>query len=324
MPLNQQSENMEPRPSKLRPWIVMPSRRDALGAIRSGLDLIFALHQALHREAYWASESGAESAGMTASILMRLADVPARLLSHSHRQAIQNSLDWLTQAQDNGCWQNDDQKSDCLTTALAVIALRSHGRNVPPAALEFLAACRAGNGSFAASPDSHAQPDALRALALTATACRALECVNPLTERFFVNGLGPALPVAGSCNASRLFVCSEMLDWPAGQASMALLSKVTQLTMDVGSGTALAEALLLRSLLRLRISRSWCVAARLREMQAEDGSWRQSFSAGPSSAPSPMLASQAVVSATAVSGLAMAESQPGLYFGSDLPLPQRF
>jgi hypothetical protein len=35
-------------------------------------------------------------------------------------------------------------------------------------------------------------------------------------------------------------------------------------------------------------------------------------------------ANEPLVLATAISALAMAESQPGLYFGSDLPLPQRF
>jgi len=347
MPFNQQSENMEPRPSKLRPWIVMPSRRDVMGAIRSGLDSIFALNKASHNEAYWGNESTLESAGTTASILVRLADVPATLLSHSRQQAIQNSLDWLSQAQCHGCWQSDDlqnddlqknalrnddlqnvyRKSDCLTTALAVIALRAHGRNVPSGALEFLAACRAGDGSFAASPDQPAESDVVKALAVTATASRALEKINPITETFLVNGLGSALPVPGTCNASRFYVCSEILDWPAGQASMALLSKVSQLTIDAGKDTALAEALLLRSLLRLRISRSWAVAARLREMQAPDGSWVQSFSSTSADlpgVPAPAHASQAVVSATAVSALVMADSQPGLYFGSDLPLPQRF
>jgi len=347
MPFNQQSENMEPRPSKLRPWIVMPSRRDVMGAIRSGLDSIFALNKASHNEAYWGNESTLESAGTTASILVRLADVPATLLSHSRQQAIQNSLDWLSQAQCHGCWQSDDlqnddlqknalrnddlqnvyRKSDCLTTALAVIALRAHGRNVPSGALEFLAACRADDGSFAASPDQPAESDVVKALAVTATASRALEKINPITETFLVKGLGSALPVPGTCNASRFYVCSEILDWPAGQASMALLSKVSQLTIDAGKDTALAEALLLRSLLRLRISRSWAVAARLREMQAPDGSWVQSFSSTSADlpgVPAPAHASQAVVSATAVSALVMADSQPGLYFGSDLPLPQRF
>ncbi len=325
----------------------MPSRRDVMGAIRSGLDSIFALNKASHNEAYWGNESTLESAGTTASILVRLADVPATLLSHSRQQAIQNSLDWLSQAQCHGCWQSDDlqnddlqknalrnddlqnvyRKSDCLTTALAVIALRAHGRNVPSGALEFLAACRAGDGSFAASPDQPAESDVVKALAVTATASRALEKINPITETFLVKGLGSALPVPGTCNASRFYVCSEILDWPAGQASMALLSKVSQLTIDAGKDTALAEALLLRSLLRLRISRSWAVAARLREMQARDGSWVQSFSSTSADlpgVPAPAHASQAVVSATAVSALVMADSQPGLYFGSDLPLPQRF
>jgi hypothetical protein len=101
---------------------------------------------------------------------------------------------------------------------------------------------------------------------------------------------------------------------------MQLLSKVSQLTVEVGDSTALGQALLLRSLLRLGIARSWTVAARLREMQAPDGSWY--FAPSPDG--SLNCANQVVVIATALSALALAESQPGLYFGSDLPLPQRF
>jgi hypothetical protein len=63
-------------------------------------------------------------------------------------------------------------------------------------------------------------------------------------------------------------------------------------------------------------------------MQAEDGNWRQGLGTG-EMAIDPVNGligdtNEPVVLATAISALAMAESQPGLYFGSDLPLPQRF
>jgi hypothetical protein len=323
MASNQPTEDRATSSNKLVPWIVNPHPRDAAGAIRAGLDALFALR----REAWWGNAANPESIWTTAKVLGSVAELSAKFLTHSRRQDIHHSLDCLTHAQHNGCWQDDNQRPDCLSTAMAVIALRCHGRSVSPAALKFLESCRVADGSFAASPGQHTEPDMLTALALTATASRALEYVHPSTEEFLLRDLGSALPVPGSCNAFRFYVCSEILDWPAGQASMQLLSKVSQLTVEVGDSTALGQALLLRSLLRLGIARSWPVAARLREMQAPDGSWYVAPSANAAIHPadgSVDCANQVVVIATALSALALAESQPGLYFGSDLPLPQRF
>jgi hypothetical protein len=323
MASNQAAEEIATNPGKLRPCIVNPHRRDAAGVIRAGVDAIFALRH----EAWWGDASNPESIWTTAKVLGSLAELSAKFLTHSRRQDIQHSLDCLTHAHHNGCWQDDNQRPDCLSTAMAVIALRCHGRSAPPAALRFLESCRVADGGFAASPGQHTEPAMLRALAITATASRALEYVHPSTEVFLIRDLGSALPVPGSCNAFRFYVCSEILDWPAGQASMQLLSKVSQLTIEVGDSTALGQALLLRSLLRLGIARSWPVAARLREMQAPDGSWYVASSANAAIHPadgSLECANQVVVIATALSALALAESQPGLYFGSDLPLPQRF
>jgi hypothetical protein len=323
MASNQAAEEIATNPGKLRPCIVNPHRRDAAGVIRAGVDAIFALRH----EAWWGDASNPESIWTTAKVLGSLAELSAKFLTHSRRQDIQHSLDCLTHAQHNGCWQNDNRQPDCLSTAMAVIALRCHGRSVPPAALRFLESCRVADGSFAASPGQHTEPDMLRALAITATASRALEYVHPSTEEFLIRELGSALPVPGSCNAFKFYVCSEILDWPAGQASMQLLNKVSQLTIEAGDSTAFGQALLLRSLLRLGIARSWAVAARLRQMQAPDGSWYVASSPDVSIPPAdgPLnCANQVVVIATALSALALAESQPGLYFGSDLPLPQRF
>lgn len=323
MESNQATEDIATKPDKLPPWIVNSHRRDAAGVIRAAVDAIFALRHG----AWWGDAYNPQSVWATAKVLGSLAELSPKFLTHSRRQDIQHSLDCLTHAQHNGYWQNDNQQPDCLSTAMAVIALRCHGRSVPPAALSFLESCRVADGSFAASPGQHTEPDMLRALAITATASRALEYVHPSTEEFLIRELGSALPVPGSCNAFRFYVCSEILDWPAGQASMQLLSKVSQLTTEAGDSTAFGQALLLRSLLRLGIARSWAVAARLREMQAPDGSWYVASLPNVSIPPAdgPLnCANQVVVIATALSALALAESQPGLYFGSDLPLPQRF
>lgn len=328
MSSNLATTNSSSSTARLLPWIVKNPRRDATAVIRSGLDFIFA--QRNHD--FWANSDHPKSVWKTANILIQLAD-SAKYLSHSRLQDIQLSLDWLTQRQKDGYWHNDDRQPDCLTTALAVIALRSHGRSVPSAAMEFLESCRLADGSFDSLPAKSfsgelSDPDLLKILTLTVTASRALQYLDPSTESFLVHGLGLALPVPQVCNASRFYLCAEILDWPAGQASIALLNKVTQLTVEAGRNTALGDSLLLRSLLRLRISRSWAVAARLREMQAQDGGWP---------VPSSMAAKTtgqkhvfdpcddcAVVAATAISALVLAESQPGLYFGSDQPAPQRF
>jgi len=323
MPSHLANANSASSEGKLLPWIVKDSRRDATTVIRSGLDFIFARR----KHDFWGNSDHPNSVWTTANILVQLAD-STKFLSHSRRQEIQRSLDRLLQKQTNGQWHNNDRRPDCLTTALVVIALRSQGRSVPSAAMEFVESCRLPDGSFVSSPGESSDPDLLKSLALTVTASRALQYLAPSTESFLVHGLGFALPVPLACNASRFYVCAEILDWPAGQASIALLNKVSQMTVEAGTNTALGDSLLLRSLLRLRILRSWAVAARLREMQSPEGDWPLPSSVT-AKAKEPKHAFDAcdnsvVVAATAISALVLAESQPGLYFGSDQPAPRRF
>ena len=323
MPMNQLTQGEVSSSGRLVPWTSQPNRRDAYGVIHSGLDHLFSLH----RNGDWGAHSGSETTWTTAYVLARLAELPGKLLSHSRLQDIKNSLDWLLQVQDNGMWRESNEP-DCLTTALAVITLRAYGRNIPMGALSFLDACRTEDGSFASFPGKERATDRCTALAITATACKALEWVHPQTEEFLSRWMRCALPIQGEPSLAGPYVCSEILDWPSGLASMAVLNKASQLTCQVDPDNAYGQALLLRSLLELRISRSWAVAARLREMQTQDGSWGQTrrpdkrqFDAATALTCS---ANEAVTSVTVISALVMAESQPGLYFGSDLPLPQRF
>jgi hypothetical protein len=309
-------------PGKSGPWIVKRNSLDPAGVIRSGLDRLFALQAS----GAWGADSSPDAVWPTAYVLARLAELPRKLLCHSRIQEIQQSLDWLSV--DGVCVNSGE--GDCFTTALVVIALRSYGRKIPDTALNFLMDCCAEDGSFATAPDLDRQneSDIVKAISVTATACKALEQAGPQTEEFLSRHIQSALRLSPRNEAGGLYVCSEILDWPMGLASMSLLNKVSQLTCKMEAETAYGQALLLRSLLRLRISRSWPVAARLREMQAEDGNWRQGVSNG-SMAMDPASAiisdaNEPVVLATAISALAMAESQPGLYFGSDLPLPRRF
>ena len=81
---------------------------------------------------------------------------------------------------------------------------------------------------------------------------------------------------------------------------------------------------MLRCLLRMRQQRAWLVAAHLRVLQAEDGSWPGRERPKAYGISQFELDDRRVLAtATAVSALALAEFQPGLYFGSDLPAPRR-
>jgi hypothetical protein len=309
-------------PGKSGPWIVQRDSLDPAGVIRSGLDRLFALQAS----GAWGADSSPDAVGSTAYVLARLAELPGKLLSHSRVQEIQHSLDWLVRSEKGIRLYSSE--GDCFTTALVVIALRSYGRRIPDTALNFLVNCCVEDGSFATAPRQQDELDLVKAIAVTATACKALEQAGPQTEEFLIRHIQSALRLSPGNEAAGLYVCSEILDWPTGLASMSLLNKVSQLTCKMEAETAYGQALLLRSLLRLRISRSWPVAARLREMQAEDGNWSKSEPIGrmPIDPASALIsdANEPVVLATAISALAMADSQPGLYFGSDLPLPQRF
>jgi hypothetical protein len=95
-------------------------------------------------------------------------------------------------------------------------------------------------------------------------------------------------------------------------ASAALLNQVRQLVAGFGNESALDRALLLRCMLHLRMQRAWSLAAGLRAMQMEDGSWWEHDG------------QKIIATVAAVSALVLGESQPGLYFGSDLPSPRRF
>lgn len=323
MPMNQSTQEEVSSSRRLVPWIIQPDRRDASEVIQAGLDHLFVLH----RNGEWGAHSSPETVWTTAYVLAHLAELPGGLLSFSRLQEVRHSLDWLVQMHDAGSWRDSGQP-DCLTTAWAVIALRSYGRNIPDTALKFLNACRTEDGSFALSPCGKSEVDAVRSLAITATTCRALQCVDPQTEEFLCRRMKCALPAAGAHRSAGLYVCSEILDWPSGLSSMAVLNKVSQLTCQVEEESAYGQALLLRSLMELRIPRSWATAARLREMQSHDGSWREPWMSDdpPVTAATALTAhaNQPIISVTAISALVMAESQPGLYFGSDLPLPKRF
>ncbi len=296
-------------------------RRTNSDAIRGGLSFILSQQQ----ERRWQDlglPSGEANARVTACVLARLSDLPLHYASRLLQQKIDEALDWLLEARTaDGGWGSGE--ADAETTAWAVIALRGHRRAAAPSgALNLLRRCRRLDGGFAARPaDSAATSPYMKSTPeITALAVRALGEADRSAQEFLMSHLksGAQRPTPS------LLVCSEILDWDRGMAAPSLLHQVAQaVTQREGAG-AMEQSLLLRCLLRLRLHRAWVLAADLRSMQMENGSWpgREGLRAS-SSREFDLNGRKLLATAAAVSALAMGEFQPGLYFGSDLPVPGR-
>jgi hypothetical protein len=294
-------------------------------AIQAGLGFILSQQQGRH----WQDlglPSGEADVRVTACVLARLAELPLHYISRPLQQRIDQALDWLLQARTpNGGWGSRSGEDDAETTAWAVIALRGHRRAAAPsAALDLLRRCRRLDGGFAARPgdSAGASPYLTSTPEITAVVRRALGEVDRAAEEFLLSHL--AAKLAGTKPPTSFHIGSEILDWNRNMASASLLHRVAELTSQPANDGALEQALLLRCLLRLRMRKAWSLAGNLRALQMNDGSW---------SARSPLKAAAAaqfdlddrkiLATVTAVSALVLGEFQPGLYFGSDLPLPQR-
>lgn len=293
--------------------IHFPERRGRTSAetIQAGLEFLAGRWQNGHWQSPWAA--GGSAAWLTACVLARLAEMSHQHISHSLQRKIESSLDWLlSRRSPENAWGEN-----CCCAAWAVIALRGHGRTVPAEALDFLRRCRRPDGGFGPAP---ASANGVRQPSLpdvTAVAVHALDRLDWEAEDFlaaYLEGMGASKAAGSRVSAGlalRFEVCAEILDWREGLASPSLLNQVRQATAGFGNEGVLDRALLLRCLLRLRMQRAWPLAASLRAMQMEDGSWSERDD------------HKILATVTAVSALVLAESQPGLYFGSDLPLPRR-
>jgi Prenyltransferase and squalene oxidase repeat len=295
-------------------------------AIQAGLGFILSQQQGKH----WQDlglPSGEADVRVTACVLARLAELPLHYINRPLQQRIDQAMEWLLQARTpNGGWGSGSTEDDAETTAWAVIALRGHRRaGVPSAALDLLRRCRRPDGGFAARPgDSSAASPYLKSTPeITAVTLRALGEVDRAGEEFLLSHLA-ARPAATKSQTTSFYSCSEILDWDRSMVSTSLLHRVAELTAQAANEGALEQALLLRCLLRLRMRKAWSLAGDLRALQMNDGSW---------SARSPLKRAAAaqldlddrriLATVTAVSALVLGEFQPGLYFGSDLPLPRR-
>jgi len=310
------------------------SRRNFNGeAISAGLHWL----SAAQRHDHWTDPNildGASDICVTACVLARLGEAPAGFISYSLRQQIERSLDWLERARVAGQgWSGTSSgEPDSFTTSWAMLALRSHGRSVPRTSLDLLLRCRQPNGGFSAYPQGACVDRTYNASSpeITVTALRALSMCDSVAEAFLASQLRGETAGNACGRAARLYICSEVLDWESGLGSWPLLDRISQCIAASAIQNSYEQALVLRSLLRLRNQKAWAAGAALREAQLDDGSWPAVAVSGP------LMYSSADVSAgrfaglsimatvTAISALVLSEWQPGLYFGSDLPLPRRF
>lgn len=257
---------------------------------------------------------------MTACLLARLGELPSQYLRHNLRQQMLESVDWLTRARTpDGGWGSPNCGDDAETTAWALIALRRHGHNTPEPALSLMRRCRRLDGGFARFPETKREDQG--SPEVTAIAVRALGTMDDAAEDFLASYLYGAASGIALRPASSYSVCAEILDCETGIASPLLLNQAARVAAQLGKGSPWEQALLLRCLLRLRNQKAWPLAASLRDMQMEDGSWK----ARGLSREAQLQGDDTgiIMTATAVSALVLADFQPGLYFGSDLPMPRR-
>ncbi len=284
-----------------------------------------------HQEAHWTDLTTAGSAAspwVTSYVLARLGEFPRNLISRGLGEQIERSLDWLEQTRVAGSgWGGFLAEPDAFATSWAIMALRSHGRSVARSALDLVLRCRQANGGFASYPPDGvvASPLSGSSLEVTVTALRAISMCDSAAIDFLASRLRGDVPASAPARLARLYVCSEILDWENGLAPRSLVQQLAQSALQIDSDKPYEQALLLRCLLRLRNHRTWQAAAALREMQGSDGAWPACAVLAPSGQPSAAVspvsfADTGVISTvTALSALVMSESQPGLYFGSDLP-----
>ena len=255
-----------------------------------------------------------------AYMLARIGESSRNLPPSALRTPAHKLLDCISEfGRMDGGWAREESPdwSDCLTTCWAITALENFGWPVPEESYAFVRACERWDGSFAASPLLKQRSAPETALATTVSAVRVLREISPRTEEYLLQGLSTA-----ERSSAAAYVCAEVLDWQSGLASWQLLNSVSRLTASLFPNDADDVANLLRCLLRLRLQRSWPVSADLRSLQESNGSWigmAAWLDSVSQEEQGPNHLSAALVTATAVSSLLLAEAQPGLYFGSDLP-----
>ena len=301
-------------------------------AVASGVEFLFSRR---HQGAWsLGSPFTRESASwVTAYILARLGEIPPHNLSFTQRQQIEESLDWLTEARTpHGGWSFSGSGSteDADSTAWAVTALRQHSRPVPQQALELIHRCRRPDGGFALYPEIAKNNiiSTTSASDVTAICIRALCAIDAISSEFLATHLRTDVTNSSGRVSSAFFVSSVLMDWEPCMAPWFVVNAVRQWVEQQEAEGAWEQALLLRCRMRLQLQSAWPLAASLRRLQRQNGSWPGSarlasfHGSGNSSAQPPYEhfdEDGILATATVLSALAIGDQQAGLYFGSDLP-----
>ena len=258
--------------------------------------------------------------GAIAYILLLLGEMPKDQLNLRFRSKISEAASQLAQIASNPAAEHD-----LRIVGLAAAALQQHKQPVPEPWIDFIRRCHRDGGGFT----TRQQKPRLESSAgdpnpeLTAIAIKVLRAAKLSDLELLAQHLRNDVPGSESTPA-QLFVASTILEWEAGIAPRSLINQIRKLAECPAKHSALEKALRLRCLVRLRMLNAWTIAAELRGLQQRDGSWQASELV-------PVLAGHTAntgdsrqvnafcVTAAALSALAMEGSQPGLYFGSDLP-----
>ena len=289
------------------------TRRNNAQAIDAGM--AFMLSE--QRNHHWSDNEGSDGADVltTAYVLARLGEVPYDLLSDAMRVQVRKALDWLIAARSpNGGWGRAvGAECDAESTAWAVMALRRQNCRVSADDLDALRFCRNANGNSGALD--------IASVAASALAELDAECSDRLASWLLAEG-----PASSDCSISTpLYACSAILELGPVKASRLLLESVRDLVLQYEAESVLEQALLLRCLLQLGLQRAWWVADDLRRTQMPDGSWPAVVRAyrETGQCASALDESRIFTTITAISALVMANSQPGLFFGSEGLMPRR-
>ena len=287
-------------------------------------------------DGHWADfnlRSGESDVWVTAYVLARLGEIPSEYTSFSIQQKIEDSLDWLTEnrGSDGGWGWHSKSESDAEEAVRIGLALRRHRRSAPAEALEFIRHCRRLDGGIAGYPEDSSAGRTLRISApdVTAVAVNALGEPDPAAVSFLSScWLQTNKPLPPFRLLSRFYTCSGVMDWGTEKAPWSLMNKVCELMSFCDAENTFEQALLLRCLTQLRIQKAWSVAASLRQAQQADGGWPASALLCPATKGHEgglvyLDHKRIFTTVTAISALLAVGTQPGLYFGSDRPLPQR-
>jgi hypothetical protein len=193
------------------------------------------------------------------------------------------------------------------------MALRRQNCRVSADDLDALHFCRNANGNSGALD--------IASVAASALAELDAECSDRLPLWLLAEG-----PASSDCSISTpLYACSAILELGPVKASRSLLESVRDLVLQYEAESVLEQALLLRCLLQLGLQRAWWVADDLRGTQMPDGSWPSAVRAYPEGCQgaSALAESRIFTTITTISALVMANSQPGLFFGSEGLMPRR-